>query len=191
MAPRVWVVAVNYNGLEDTRKCLRSLAGLSDPASAVVVDNASKEDPTAALAAESSWAHLVRNPVNGGWSGGNNTGIRYALPRRGLRGAAEQRHDGPPAAGRAAARRGGCEPGVRRARPGDPVHGRAGRDDDRRGRVQPPRLPRLLPAEAGPGAGRRPAGGRRGGRRQRVLHDGRGGRVPGGRADRRPVLPDP
>ena len=81
MAPRVWVVAVNYNGLEDTRTCLRSLAGLSDPASAVVVDNASKEDPTAALTAESSWAHLVRNPVNGGWSGGNNTGIRYALDR--------------------------------------------------------------------------------------------------------------
>jgi GT2 family glycosyltransferase len=81
MTPNVWIVSVNFNGLEDTRKCLRSLAGLSAPASVVVVDNASKDDPTATLKAEFPWAHLVRNPVNGGWSGGNNTGIRFALGR--------------------------------------------------------------------------------------------------------------
>ncbi|MDB5311377.1 MAG: hypothetical protein JWO38_5579 [Gemmataceae bacterium] len=78
---RVWIVPVNFNGLEDTRKCLRSLAELSIPVSVVVVDNASIDDPTAVLKAEFPWAHLVRNPVNGGWSGGNNTGIRYALDR--------------------------------------------------------------------------------------------------------------
>lgn len=77
MLPNVWIVPVNFNGLEDTRKCLRTLAGL--PASVVVVDNASREDPTPALRAEFPWAHVVRNPVNGGWSGGNNTGIRHAL----------------------------------------------------------------------------------------------------------------
>jgi GT2 family glycosyltransferase len=79
--PRVWIVPVNYNGLEDTRKCLRSLDALTAPASVVVVDNASKEDPTPTLRAEFPWAHAVRNPVNRGWSGGNNTGIRYALDR--------------------------------------------------------------------------------------------------------------
>lgn len=79
--PNVWIVPVNYNGLEDTRKCLRSLAALSTPASVVVVDNASADDPTTQLKAEFPWVHVVRNPVNGGWSGGNNAGIRYALDR--------------------------------------------------------------------------------------------------------------
>src|SRR5439155_15685622 len=81
MTPNVWVVPVNFDGLEDTRKCLRSLAELSPAASVVVVDNASKEDPTAVLKAEFPWAHVVRNAENRGWSGGNNTGIRFALER--------------------------------------------------------------------------------------------------------------
>ncbi len=79
--PNVWIVPVNFNGLEDTRKCLRSLAALSPKASVIVVDNASTENPLPALAAEFPWAHLIRNEKNRGWSGGNNTGIRYALER--------------------------------------------------------------------------------------------------------------
>jgi GT2 family glycosyltransferase len=47
----------------------------------VVVDNASTVDPLPALTAEFPAVHFVRNAVNGGWSGGNNTGIRYALAR--------------------------------------------------------------------------------------------------------------
>lgn len=79
MTPNVWIVPVNFNGLEDTQKCLRSLAELTAPASVVVVDNASKDDPTEVLKSEFPSVHLVRNAVNGGWSGGNNTGIRFAL----------------------------------------------------------------------------------------------------------------
>lgn len=81
MTPNVWIVTVNFNGLEDTRKCLRSLRSLTAPASVVVVDNASQDDPNAAVAAEFPGVHLLRNAVNAGWSGGNNTGIRYALDR--------------------------------------------------------------------------------------------------------------
>ncbi|HEY1187505.1 MAG TPA: glycosyltransferase family 2 protein [Gemmata sp.] len=81
MTPNVWIVPVNFNGLEDPRKCLGSLAGLSAPATVVLVDNASHPDPTPALRAEFPWAHVVRNDANLGWSGGNNTGIRYALAR--------------------------------------------------------------------------------------------------------------
>lgn len=81
MNPSVWIVPVNFNGLEDTRKCLCSLAALSSPASVVVVDNASAIDPTAALTAEFPRVHLVRNTTNKGWSGGNNTGIQFALDR--------------------------------------------------------------------------------------------------------------
>jgi GT2 family glycosyltransferase len=80
--PHLWIVVVNYNGLEDTRKCLRSLGAAGDPAPHVVlVDNASAQDPIAALRAEFPWVHYVRNPVNEGWAGGNNVGVRYALDR--------------------------------------------------------------------------------------------------------------
>ncbi len=76
---QTWIVVLNYNGLEDTRRCLRSMAALSSPARVVLVDNASQIDPTAALAVEFANVDLVRSSVNGGWAGGNNTGIRHAL----------------------------------------------------------------------------------------------------------------
>ena len=81
MTPNVWIVLVDFNGLEDTQKCLRSLAGLTVPASVVVVDNASANDPIATLQPEFPWAHFVRSPINGGWAGGNNVGLRYGLER--------------------------------------------------------------------------------------------------------------
>jgi len=83
MTPKVWVVVVNYNGWEDTQLCLRSLQRLTVLGSVVLVDNASTADRTAAVRAEFPWCHVVRDSVNGGWAGGNNTGIRYALARGG------------------------------------------------------------------------------------------------------------
>jgi GT2 family glycosyltransferase len=78
----LWIVAVNYNGLEDTRKCLRSIAELRGPkVFTVLVDNASAENPTEVVRAEFPWCHIVRNEVNGGWAGGNNTGIVYGRQR--------------------------------------------------------------------------------------------------------------
>ena len=79
--PTVWIVLVDYNGLDDTRKCLTSLAALADPARVVVVDNAGKQDVAAELRPGFSWADFVRAPANGGWAGGNNVGLRHALAR--------------------------------------------------------------------------------------------------------------
>ncbi|MBY0458388.1 MAG: glycosyltransferase family 2 protein, partial [Gemmataceae bacterium] len=81
MTPNVWVVPVNFNGTDDTRKCLRSLAHLAPAANVVLVDNASHPDPTPGLREEFRAVHVVRNDANLGWSGGNNTGIRHALAR--------------------------------------------------------------------------------------------------------------
>ena len=51
MTPNVWIVVVNYNGLEDTRKCLHSLEAVSYPRlSTVLVDNASRLCPTPVIA---------------------------------------------------------------------------------------------------------------------------------------------
>jgi GT2 family glycosyltransferase len=78
MSLRPWIVLVNFNGLSDTIRCLRSLEAAGRP-DTVVVDNASAEDPSLALGREFPWCAVVRHPVNGGWAGGNNVGARYAL----------------------------------------------------------------------------------------------------------------
>ena len=79
---KLCIVLVNYNGLQDTLKCLQSLVAVrSEGVLVVLVDNASAEDPTPEVANQFPWCPLVRNAVNGGWAGGNNTGIRYALER--------------------------------------------------------------------------------------------------------------
>lgn len=77
-----WIVLVNFNGLDDTRKCLRSLEELADPATVVVVDNASQDDPIPILKMEFPWIDAVRSESNGGWAGGNNLGVRHALAHR-------------------------------------------------------------------------------------------------------------
>jgi GT2 family glycosyltransferase len=81
-APRVAIVVVNYNGTDDTHKCLRSLRELDYPnAEVVLVDNGSKPQVGAEFAAAYPWVRVIQNPVNGGWAGGNNVGIRDALAR--------------------------------------------------------------------------------------------------------------
>ena len=79
--PAAWIVLVDFNGLSDTRKCLQSLAVSTMAANAVVVDNASKVEVGPALQPEFPTVAFVRSPVNGGWAGGNNIGVKYAIDR--------------------------------------------------------------------------------------------------------------
>lgn len=76
-----WIVVVNSNRLDATRTCLRSIEELSDPASVIVVDNASTANPIPELKSEFSWIDAVRIETNCGWAGGNNVGVRHALAR--------------------------------------------------------------------------------------------------------------
>ena len=74
------IVVVNYDGFDDTRRCLRSIAAIEDPSvAAIVIDNGSEVDPIAALSEEFPWCLAERLSSNTGWSGGNNAGIRLAL----------------------------------------------------------------------------------------------------------------
>ena len=73
------IVLVDFNGLDDTRKCLASLAAVAGAARVVVVDNASRVDVAAALAGAFPWATFLRAERNGGWAGGNNLGLTFAL----------------------------------------------------------------------------------------------------------------
>ena len=79
--PRIEIVLVNYNGLEDTLICLRSLQALEYRNYGVtLVDNDSIEDPMPHVAREFPDVVRLSLPRNTGCSGGNNAGIRRARP---------------------------------------------------------------------------------------------------------------
>jgi GT2 family glycosyltransferase len=72
-----WVVCVlNWNGREDTLRCLGSLR---DAPRVVVADNGSSDGSVAAIRARHPEVELVETGANRGFSGGNNAAIRAAL----------------------------------------------------------------------------------------------------------------
>jgi GT2 family glycosyltransferase len=85
MAPRLVIVTLNWNGAEETLRCIESVASdRTSDVELVVVDNGSREADVARVAtsvAELAWATLVRNDRNLGFTGGSNVGIRVALER--------------------------------------------------------------------------------------------------------------
>jgi GT2 family glycosyltransferase len=78
-SPLVSIITVNYNSTEVTVELLRSIQRLSYPSlEVIVVDNASVEDPTRRLREVEPRVQVIVSPVNRGFSGGNNLGIRAA-----------------------------------------------------------------------------------------------------------------
>ena len=76
----IWVVILSYNGLEDTRKCLASMAGAVRPGvTTLLVDNGSTDGTAAAVSAEFPWCQVLSVAENRGPAAGNNAGIRAAL----------------------------------------------------------------------------------------------------------------
>jgi GT2 family glycosyltransferase len=76
----VAIVVLSYNGLEDTRKCLRSLQPAVRPYSTpILVDNGSTDGTASAVAKEFPWCRVLRLEKNAGPVGGNNAGMRLAL----------------------------------------------------------------------------------------------------------------
>lgn len=73
----VLVVVVTYNSENDIRGCLESLmAQRSISSKIVVVDNASDDDTAGIVSREFPEVALVRSPVNSGYTGGCNVGMR-------------------------------------------------------------------------------------------------------------------
>lgn len=78
----VLVVLVNYNSPEDTYRCLKSLAQSTLPPKVVVVDNGSVA--AGRLVEEHAKecyrdTHVIFNPHNDGFGGGNNIGLEWGL----------------------------------------------------------------------------------------------------------------
>lgn len=78
----VLVVLINFNSPQDTYRCLESLAQSSLQPQVVVVDNCStgeglvSEEKAKAYYADT---HIIFNPRNEGFGGGNNIGIEWGL----------------------------------------------------------------------------------------------------------------
>jgi GT2 family glycosyltransferase len=80
--PQVFVVVLNWNGLNDTLRCLESLAAAKVPsASVIVVDNGSRDDPVVQISRRFPEVTVLANVTNEGFAGGCNQGIAVALER--------------------------------------------------------------------------------------------------------------
>lgn len=81
--PRVCIIILNWNGLEDTIECLESLQKINYPNyKVVVIDNASEGDDTEVLRQKfGGYINIIENDKNYGFAEGNNIGIRQALQK--------------------------------------------------------------------------------------------------------------
>ena len=79
--PTVRIIILNWNGLEDTRECLKSLQRIDyRNYEVVVVDNGSDGDDSVVLKAEfGDFIQLVQNDRNLGCGEGFNVGILRAM----------------------------------------------------------------------------------------------------------------
>jgi GT2 family glycosyltransferase len=78
--PLVCIVILNWNKLEETKECLKSVVKTDYPNYKVIVaDNNSHDDPSAIIKKQFAEVIVIRNGVNEGYATGNNTAIRFAL----------------------------------------------------------------------------------------------------------------
>lgn len=78
--PLISIITLNWNTTSVTCDFLRSIQEKNTYAriEVIVVDNASKDDPSTAFREAYPAAHIIRNDRNLGFAGGNNVGIRAA-----------------------------------------------------------------------------------------------------------------
>lgn len=79
--PNVAIILINYNALNTTKECVKSILEMDyENYEIIIVDNAS-EDISSLKSDEylNGHCHIIYSDTNGGFSYGNNLGIKYAL----------------------------------------------------------------------------------------------------------------
>src|SRR3990167_6998586 len=83
---KISIVILNFNGWEDTIRCLESLKKVKSTkeykVEILVIDNATKNESVQNIRKAVPSVNMIENPVNLGFSGGCNEGMRYALDNR-------------------------------------------------------------------------------------------------------------
>jgi GT2 family glycosyltransferase len=79
--PKIAIVILNWNGLQDTLECLRSIQKITYPNyTTVVIDNGSKGNDAEVIKEKfGDFVYMVEEDKNLGFAGGCNVGIRWAL----------------------------------------------------------------------------------------------------------------
>ena len=78
--PKIAIIILNWNGLNDTLECLESVKKIDYPNyEIIVVDNGSDDGSAAAVAQRYPEIILIKNESNLGYALGNNKGIQKAL----------------------------------------------------------------------------------------------------------------
>lgn len=81
-SPKVFVVILNYNGIETLNNCLTSVFKSDyNNYEVVLVDNDSKDGSFEKARQNFSRCHFIKNSANAGFGQGNNVGIRFALEK--------------------------------------------------------------------------------------------------------------
>lgn len=80
MSKTLSIITVNYNGLNDTIELLSSIYSHLDSVEyeIIVVDNGSKVDESVAIKNKFPQTIVIREEINKGFAGGNNSGIKIA-----------------------------------------------------------------------------------------------------------------
>lgn len=79
-APLVFIILVNYKGVEHTIECIKSLQQITySNYRIIVVDNCSEDNSLEKLKEFQAVVVLIKNRTNNGFAGGNNLGIKYAM----------------------------------------------------------------------------------------------------------------
>lgn len=79
--PRVSIIILNWNGLEESVECLQSLKKITYPNyEVIVVDNGSEGNDVEVLHEKFGiYIHIIKNDKNCGFGGGSNIGMKYVL----------------------------------------------------------------------------------------------------------------
>ncbi len=80
-APKVSIIILNWNGVQDTSECLESLRQITyENYDVTLVDNGSEgRDADILREGFGEWVHVIANERNYGFAEGNNIGMRRAL----------------------------------------------------------------------------------------------------------------
>lgn len=82
MSSDIYAMILNWNGADDTIRCLRSLERIERPdLKTVVVDNGSSDDSVARIRRSFPEIEVISTGRNLGYAGGNNFGLRLLLAR--------------------------------------------------------------------------------------------------------------